>query len=249
METNSPEAILNNIIGLQTLLHICKTADLERFVFISSDKAVNSTSIMGATKRIGELLVHEFGATSGTRAACVRFGNVLNSRGSVVPLFQKQISRGGPVTITHPEMVRYFMTIVEAVQLVVCAGTLADKGEVFILEMGSPRRVLDLARQMISLSGVYTGDIELIVTGLRPGEKMSEELLGPHERAEATQFKKVSRVVADRAAESEKLSFLVHGLEHAALQNDREAIAHLLIQEGFLQATSEKRLAVSAVSH
>jgi FlaA1/EpsC-like NDP-sugar epimerase len=165
-----------------------------------------------------------------------------------VLLFQKQISRGGPVTITHPEIVRYFMTIVD-VQLEVCAGRLADKGELFIVEMSSLRKVLDVAHQMILLSGLYTGDVDLVVTGLRPREKMFEELLCPRERAEATQFKKVSRVVADRAAESEKLSFLVHGLEHAALQNDREAIAHLLIREGFLQATSEKRLAVRAVSH
>jgi FlaA1/EpsC-like NDP-sugar epimerase len=248
MEKNPPEAVLNNIIGLQTLLRVSETAALERFLFISSDKAVNSTSIMGATKRMGELLVHEFGAASGTRAGCVRFGNVLNSRGSVVPLFQKQISRGGPVTITHPEMVRYFMTITEAVQLVVCAGTLAAKGEVFILEMGSPRKILDLARQVISLSGLYAGDVELIVSGLRPGEKMYEELLGPSERAEATRFKKVSRVVADRVAECEKLPFLIHSLEHAALQNDGEAIAHLLIRAGLLQATSEQRLGVSAVS-
>jgi FlaA1/EpsC-like NDP-sugar epimerase len=248
MEKNPPEAVLNNIIGLQTLLRACKTEALERFLFISSDKAVNSTSIMGATKRTGELLVHDFGTANGTRAACVRFGNVLNSRGSVVPLFQKQISRGGPVTITHPEMLRYFMTIAEAVQLVVCAGTLADKGDVFILEMGSPRKILDLARQMISLSGLDAGGIDLVVTGLRPGEKMSEELLGPCERAEATQFKKVSRVVADRASECEKLPFLIHGLEHAALQNDSEAIAHLLIRAGLLQVISaDQHVVASAV--
>lgn len=248
MEKNPSEAILNNIIGMQTLLRICKTVPLERFLFISSDKAVNSTNIMGATKRIGELLVHEFGALSGARAACVRFGNVLNSRGSVVPLFQKQISRGGPVTITHPEMVRYFMTIAEAVQLVVCVGTLADKGEVFILEMGAPRKVLDLARQMISLSGLYAGDIELIVTGLRPGEKMFEELLSPRERAEATQFKKVSRVITtDGVAEKVGLPLLIRALEHAALQSDGDAIAHLLIQAGLLDVTPERLSALSAV--
>lgn len=247
MERNASEAILNNIIGLRTLLRACSSSPLERFLFISSDKAVNSTNIMGATKCIGELLVHEFGTTSGTRAACVRFGNVLNSRGSVVPLFQKQISRGGPVTITHPEMVRYFMTIAEAVQLVVCAGTLADKGEVFILEMGMPRKVLDLARQMISLSEVNTENIEIVFTGLRPGEKMFEELLGPRERVEATQFRKVSRVIGDRVAEREKLSFLIHSLEHSALQNDGEAIAQLLTHAGMLQATSEPCPTVSAV--
>jgi FlaA1/EpsC-like NDP-sugar epimerase len=181
-------------------------------------------------------------------APCVRFGNVLNSRGSLVPLFQKQISRGDPVTITHPEIVRYFMTIVN-VQLEVCAGRLADRGEVFIVEMSSPRKVLDVARQMILLSGLYTGDIELIVTGLRSGEKMFEELLCPRKRAEASQFKKVSRVVADRAAECEKLPFVIHRLEHAALQKDKEAIAHPLLREEFRQATSEKRLAVSAVSN
>jgi FlaA1/EpsC-like NDP-sugar epimerase len=247
MEKNPSEAVLNNIIGLQTLLQVCKTVPLERFLFISSDKAVNSANIMGATKRIGELLVQEFGARGGAGAACVRFGNVLNSRGSVVPLFQKQISRGGPVTITHPEMVRYFMTIAEAVQLVICAGTLADKGEVFILEMGAPRKVIDLARQMISLSGMYAGDIELIVTGLRPGEKMFEELLGSYERAEGTQFKKVSRVLTDAVAEVASLPLLIRALESAALQNDGDAITHLLIQAGLLQATPKQQSAVSAM--
>jgi FlaA1/EpsC-like NDP-sugar epimerase len=148
MEINSCEAILNNVGGTETLLRVCQEHALKRFIYISSDKAVNPTNVMGATKRIGELLVRDFARSGQVPAACVRFGNVLGSRGSVIPLFQQQIARGGPVTITHPEVVRYFMTVPEAVHLVLCAGSLASRGETFVLDMGNPRKILDVATEL-----------------------------------------------------------------------------------------------------
>jgi FlaA1/EpsC-like NDP-sugar epimerase len=177
MEDNAPDAITNNIEGTAHLLRLCEEYEVERFVLISTDKAVNPSSVMGATKRLAELLAQE--AARGTRRhyVSVRFGNVLGSRGSVVPLFRRQIARGGPVTVTHPEVRRYFMTIPEAVQLVLQASALGDGGEVFVLNMGQPIRVADLARDLIELSGLQVGkDIDITYIGLRKGEKLSEEL-------------------------------------------------------------------------
>jgi FlaA1/EpsC-like NDP-sugar epimerase len=159
---------------------------------ISTDKAVNPTSVMGATKRIAELIVRQTAARSrSTRCASVRFGNVLGSRGSVIPTFREQIARGGPVTVTHPEVVRYFMTIPEASQLVLKAGTQATSGEVFVLDMGQPIRITDLARDMIRLSGFREGDIPIRFTGLRPGEKLYEELLLDRDSVQPTPIEKV----------------------------------------------------------
>src|SRR5207249_4847235 len=143
------EAILNNVGGTKNLLGASLSFGVERFLFISSDKAVNPTNIMGASKCIGERLVRSYGRIGNLRCACVRFGNVMGSRGSVIPLFQRQIAAGGPITVTHPEIARFFMTIPEAVQLVVAAGSAANRGEVFVLDMGSSRKILDLAREMI----------------------------------------------------------------------------------------------------
>jgi FlaA1/EpsC-like NDP-sugar epimerase len=195
MEKHPCEAVLNNVMGMKHILDACLALGVERFVLISSDKAVNPTNIMGATKRVGEKLLSTYVAAGTMQAATVRFGNVMGSRGSVIPLFQKQIEAGGPVTVTHPDMLRFFMTIREAVQLVLCAGSLASGGETFLLDMGNPRRVLDLARQMIELAGfVPDKDIPIAITGLRPGEKMEEELACPGESMQRTRFEKVFEI-------------------------------------------------------
>jgi FlaA1/EpsC-like NDP-sugar epimerase len=192
MEENVEEAVTNNVVGTRAVLHVATTCGVEQFVLISTDKAVNPTSIMGATKRLAELLVHQAAAESGHCFVSVRFGNVLDSRGSVLPLFKEQIARGGPVTITHPEMRRYFMTIPEAVQLVLQAATLGKGGETFCLDMGEPVRIVDLAQDLIRLSGLEVGrDIEIAFTGLRPGEKLFEELFLSGEEYARTSCEKI----------------------------------------------------------
>jgi FlaA1/EpsC-like NDP-sugar epimerase len=177
MEANVAEAVLNNVLGTQNVVTICAQNNVEHFVLISTDKAVRPTSVMGATKRIAEHLVHECAVGRNSGYVSVRFGNVLGSRGSVVPTFMRQIADGGPVTITHPDMTRYFMTIPEAVQLVLQAAAIGNQGEVFVLDMGESVRVFDLATDLIRLSGLEPDvDIEVRFTGMRPGEKLYEEL-------------------------------------------------------------------------
>jgi len=177
MEANVAEAVLNNVLGTQNVVNLCDAYEVQHFVLISTDKAVRPTSVMGATKRVAEHVVHEAALRRKSGYVSVRFGNVLGSRGSVVPTFLRQIAEGGPVTITHPDMTRYFMTIPEAVQLVLQAAALRDHGEVFVLDMGEPVRVFDLAMDLIRLSGLEPGaDIEVHFTGARPGEKLFEEL-------------------------------------------------------------------------
>ncbi len=191
MERNPEEAVKNNIFGSKNVAEAADTFGVNTFVLVSSDKAVNPTNIMGSTKRFAEMVVQQLAQVSKTKFVAVRFGNVLGSRGSVIPLFKKQIQAGGPVTVTHPDMTRYFMTIPEASRLVIQAGTLARGGEVFVLDMGEPVKIVDLAKNLITLSGYSIEDVGIKYSGIRPGEKMYEELLNENEIHKADIFPKI----------------------------------------------------------
>ena len=207
MERNRDEAVRNNVLGTRLLAEAAHRHGVRKFVMISTDKAVNPTSTMGVCKRVAELLVRELDARSQTEFMTVRFGNVLGSAGSVVPLFKSQITTGGPITITHPGIERYFMTIFEAVQLVIQAAALGGGGEIFVLDMGTPMKIMDLARNLITLSGLQEGvDIDIEIVGLRPGEKMSEELWVRGERLLPTQHIKISVAVPDLEGDSKILN-------------------------------------------
>ncbi|NIA23807.1 MAG: polysaccharide biosynthesis protein [Proteobacteria bacterium] len=192
MEKHPDEAITNNIVGTYNVAKSSVENGVEKFILISTDKAVNPTSIMGASKRFSEFIVNGFNATGNTKFVSVRFGNVLGSRGSVIPIFEKQIKEGGPITITHPDMRRYFMLIPEACILVLEAGAIGEGGEVFVLDMGEPVRIEDVAKQMMKLYGLVPGeDIEIVYTGVRPGEKLFEELLTAEEGTDSTKSEKI----------------------------------------------------------
>ena len=217
MEANIAEAVTNNVLGTKNVVELAAAAEVEYLVLISTDKAVHPTSIMGATKRVAEQIVQDTAETTGRNFVSVRFGNVLGSRGSAVPIFLRQIASGGPVTVTHPEMRRYFMTIPEAVQLVLQAGAIGKGGEVFVLDMGEPVKVVDLATDLVRLSGLEVGrDIEIRFTGARPGEKLYEELFFSAESAEPTDHAKILR--AKNAVLPPGVGPLVHDLIVAALE-------------------------------
>jgi FlaA1/EpsC-like NDP-sugar epimerase len=229
MELNPAEAITNNILGTRNLLDVALQTGVHHFVMISTDKAVNPSSIMGASKRVAELLVHRAARASGKPYVAVRFGNVLGSRGSVVPIFEQQVAQGGPVTVTHPEMRRYFMTIPEAVQLVLQSAVLGQGGEVFVLDMGEPVRIVDLAKDLIRLSGLEEGrDIDIVFTGVRPGEKLFEELFVPGEVYHRTRHEKI--FIAGNASSfvTAHLDEQIAVLVAAAQRNDAPEIVRAL---------------------
>ncbi len=228
MEANPGEAIKNNILGTRLLGELANEHGVETFVMISTDKAVRPTSIMGATKRVAELAIQDLASRSATKFVAVRFGNVIGSAGSVVPIFREQIRRGGPVTVTHPEMRRYFMTIPESAQLVLQAGAMGEGGEIFILDMGEPVRVLDLAEEMITLTGLrpYV-DMDIVFTGLRPGEKLFEELELSGEQIAKTRHPKIY-IGKLHAYPSEEVAQALRVLEELARDGDGTAVRKFL---------------------
>jgi FlaA1/EpsC-like NDP-sugar epimerase len=228
MEGNPGEAVKNNVFGTKLLAELSDAHGVSEFVMISTDKAVNPTSVMGATKRAAEIYVQALSQRSKTRFVAVRFGNVLGSAGSVVPLFKEQIAKGGPVTVTHPDMTRYFMTIPEACQLVLQAGAMGNGGEIFVLDMGEPVKVVDLARDLIALSGLREGeDIEIQFTGVRPGEKLFEELSLAEEGAEKTRHPKVF-IGRIKPHSWEAVKAFLEELERAAEEPDGQGVCAVL---------------------
>jgi FlaA1/EpsC-like NDP-sugar epimerase len=225
MEAHPYEAVRNNALGTHTVAEVAADQGVQRFVLISTDKAVNPSSVMGATKRLAERVVQSIGAGCKTKFMAVRFGNVLGSRGSVIPVFEEQIRRGGPVTVTHEEMTRYFMLISEAVLLVLQAGALGEGGEVFVLDMGEPVKIVDLAREVIRMAG-YIPDqtMPIVVTGTRPGEKLAEELLRPEERENTTLHRKIFRTRPGEPLSPEALQEVLGRLKAAVLSGSREDI-------------------------
>lgn len=229
MEANAAEAILNNVLGTRNVLDAAEKHAVERFVMVSTDKAVNPSSMMGVTKRLAELLVQAAAQRTGRPYMIVRFGNVLGSRGSVVPIFQRQIAMGGPLTITHPEMRRYFMTIPEAALLVLKAAELGKGGEIFLLDMGEPVYIIDMAQRYLALCGLQLGrDIEIIHTGIRPGEKLSEELFTSSEACRQTSHEKILVTTQNRPIDSEKLEAAVSTLMEIVHAGRTERITSVL---------------------
>ena len=239
MEDNVEDAITNNVLGTLNLLERAVDASVERFVLISTDKAVNPTNVMGATKRIAEMLLHDVVAETGKAFLAVRFGNVLGSRGSVLEVFRKQLAHGGPLTVTHPDVQRYFMTIPESVHLVLQAAALGAGGEIFVLDMGEPIRIVDLARDLIRFSGMEEGhDVDIIFTGLRPGEKLHESLFGDDEHFEHTEHEKILKCSQNGSsvpgssglteAQRVRLHWGISRLQEAVEQGDTAGILRLI---------------------
>ena len=223
---NVGEALSNNVFGTYVLAHACKQAGVGQFVLVSTDKAVNPTNVMGASKRLAEMVCQGLQEANSTRFVIVRFGNVLGSSGSVIPKFREQIAKGGPITVTHPEITRFFMSIPEAAQLVMQAGVMGTGAEIFVMDMGEPVRIADLARDMIRLSGLREDDIRIEYTGLRPGEKLYEELLAHDELTLQTPHPKL-RVVIARTADSVWVANLIEWVEGAVNREENTIKAEL----------------------
>ena len=228
MEDNPEEAVTNNIVGTRCVVDAAIRSGVERLVLISTDKAVSPTSVMGASKRIAELIVRQAAQRTGRAFVSVRFGNVLGSRGSVVNTFKKQIERGGPITVTHPEMTRFFMTIPEAVHLVLQASALGKGGELFVLDMGQPVRIVDLAEDLIKLSGLTTDDIPIVFSGVRAGEKMHEALFEEGRSGKPTLHPEVLEVVGDDEVDLNRLDDVLSSLDDAARRGDAAAVYQLM---------------------
>jgi FlaA1/EpsC-like NDP-sugar epimerase len=231
MELNPGEAFKNNVLGTRLMAEAAAQFGVEHFVLISTDKAVNPSSVMGATKRVAELVVQGMASRSQTRFLTVRFGNVLGSNGSVVPRFQKQIKAGGPVTVTHPDVRRYFMLIPEAVTLVLQAAALGEQGAIYVLEMGGQIKLLDLARNLIRLSGqVPEKNIPIQFVGLRPGEKLEEELVGEGEQAVPSAVDKILRIQSQKSIDPTFLTHILGKLEDGQVLSHPPSVIALLQQ-------------------
>jgi FlaA1/EpsC-like NDP-sugar epimerase len=231
MEVNVEDAVMNNVVGTRNIVEVSLSYGVERLVLISTDKAIRPSSVYGGTKRLAEMIVLDAARRSGLAYSVVRFGNVLGSRGSVIPLFKRQIASGGPVTVTHPDMERFFMTIPEAVHLVLQASAMGQGGEVFVLKMGEQIRILDLAEDLIRLSGLEPGkDIEIVFTGIRPGDKMSEELWDHSAHYEPTLHPDIVLLADEVLLAGNDLQDTVDDLTHLAREGDSEAIVKILDQ-------------------
>ncbi len=251
MEYHPEEAVRNNILGTANLVQLCEQTGVEKFVLISTDKAVNPTSVMGATKRVAELVLQSYSAKSNMKLATVRFGNVLASYGSVIPLFQKQIAKGGPITITHPEMKRFFMTIPEAVKLIFQATKMSNGNDIFVLDMGEPIKIVDIARRLIKLSGLEPDkDIKIEYIGLRPGEKLWEELWNKDEAPLKTTHPKIYKAVGSHYNNWHLMTDHLAYFQNAVLKQDVEAIyakLHQMIPE-FRREICEENLSQTSTT-
>lgn len=250
MEDNAAEAVTNNVIGTQNVVDAAVAAGVEHFVMVSTDKAAAPSNMMGASKRIAETIVRRAARVHHLPYVVVRFGNVLGSRGSVVPTFRAQIERGGPVTVTHPDVRRYFMTIPEAVHLILQAGGLGTGGELFVLDMGEPVLLREMAADMIRLSGLHPSEVPIVFTGLRPGEKLEEILWEEDAQVSPTARADIRKVLEPMLAEDERLDTLVERLSEAAVRDDTDRISRLLrdfIPSATVSARSKLRPAEAAV--
>lgn len=253
MQGNPIEAVKNNVFATELLCELSARFGVRKFVYISTDKAVKPSSVMGATKRVGEMIVRAWAQRSETEFAIVRFGNVLGSRGSLIPVLKKQIARGGPVRITHPDMSRYFMTIPEAVQLILQAGAMGSKAELFILDMGEPVKILDLAKDLIRLHGLTPGeDIEIQFVGMRPGEKTHEELVYEQEQLQPTEHSKIRVVSNEGEVNFEWLKSEINRLQELTHNGEPEGLRQALMEIAWGKSEVPFRYAViedSAVPH